>query len=121
MSGDNNAVSCPLCDWTYTPTPFDPRLGEGTLANVFGQGVLLSIAMNNRAAEVEVALRKHLSTHALEEWIRKVVELRTWRENELTYVCKQARLMRGNGDAAREYADDLLAWATNRLNAKGGA
>jgi hypothetical protein len=89
---------------------------------VFGPGVLLNIAQNNRAAEVEAALRKHLSTHALEEWIRKVVELRTWRENELAYVCERANEIRRNREAARPIADDLLAWATNRLqHAVGGA
>ena len=47
-----------------------------------------------------------------------VPDFKTWREHELRYVCEAMRdISRQNGEAARESANDVLAWAENRLRA----
>ena len=51
-----------------------------------------------------------------------VPDFKTWREHELRYVCEAMRdISRQNGEAARESANDVLAWAENRLRAADNA
>lgn len=70
-------IDCPLCDWHYEQPPLDPRLSDETLAGVFGPGIMLRAAINDQARTTETALRAHLSSHKLEEWVGKVTSLQT--------------------------------------------
>ena len=68
-------IHCPLCDWTYTVPPLPAGVDETTLAGVFGPGVMLLSAINQRAADTEVRLSEHFNTHPLVDWLRKVTAL----------------------------------------------
>lgn len=65
-------IKCPLCEWALEQKPLDPRLNADTLAGVFGPGIALQTALNQRAQETERALETHLKTHTLVEWVKKV-------------------------------------------------
>lgn len=69
-------VACPLCAWRHEVKPLDPRLNASTLASVFGPGIMLQNAINQRATETERALEAHLKTHTLVEWVSEVTRLR---------------------------------------------
>lgn len=68
-------IDCPLCDWHYEVPALDPRLGADTLASVFGSGIMLQHAIDSWARKIEELLDKHLKTHSLLEWVRKVSDL----------------------------------------------
>ena len=68
-----NRIDCPLCDWHLDADP--PVVAPATLAHVFGMGVMTAAAVAQHAGQVERDLRKHLETHSLVEWVRKVTEL----------------------------------------------
>lgn len=61
------AVSCPLCDWLYVEP--DVPVPPGTLANVFGPGVMTAVANGQRLQRIEEALRKHTDTHTALEYL----------------------------------------------------
>lgn len=83
-------MNCPLCAWTYAAPPLDPRLNAGTLAGVFGPGVIAQIAANRQAEDTERALQAHLQGHTLVEWVQKVSALE--RENaELRQLAGEVR------------------------------
>lgn len=71
--------ACPVddCDWYLDEAPVDERLGMGTLADVFGFGVIAAHALNERARTVEAELNAHLDSHTVLEWVRTVERLRT--------------------------------------------
>jgi hypothetical protein len=66
-------IKCPLCDWEMDATP--PEVPYNALGEVFGLGVMAQVAYNEHVHKVERELRQHLSSHKLEEWVRKVTEL----------------------------------------------
>lgn len=66
---------CPLCTWTHEVKHLAPGLDENTLAGVFGKGVMLAIARNDRAEAAERALQAHFATHSTVEWVRRVTDL----------------------------------------------
>lgn len=68
-------LQCPVCDWQYLVPPLDAGLGAGTLAGVFGPGIMLNVAINQRNEASECALKAHLETHTLVEWVSKVTKL----------------------------------------------
>lgn len=70
-----STVSCPLCPWTYAIPPLPAGVDTGTLASVFGPGIMLQHAKNRQAEETEERLREHFRGHKLEEWVAKVTEL----------------------------------------------
>ena len=44
-------IHCPLCEWTYTVPSLPAGVDENTLAEVFGPGIMLIQARNQRAAD----------------------------------------------------------------------
>lgn len=64
---------CPLCTWSHEVPPVAP--GPGTLADVFGPGVMMMAAIAQRTQETEKALQAHLSSHQLVEWVQRVSQL----------------------------------------------
>lgn len=69
-------TECPLCAWHYDIPELPAGVGPDTLAGVFGPGIMLQHAINRRLEETEKALRTHLETHKLEEWVKKVSSLK---------------------------------------------
>ena len=68
-------IHCPLCEWTYTVPSLPAGVDENTLAEVFGPGIMLIQARNQRAADTEERLSEHFKTHQLVDWLRKVTAL----------------------------------------------
>lgn len=66
---------CAICDW-YHEEPI-ATVSADALAGVFGPGVMAQVAINRRAGRIEEALEKHLKTHSLIEWVRKVTALQS--------------------------------------------
>lgn len=73
-------IKCPLCAWEHEMPPI--KATADTLAGVFGHGVMMMAAFNERAHATERALNAHLSTHTLVEWVQKVSRL----EHELAVL-----------------------------------
>ena len=69
-------MECPLCDWHYDVPPLPAGVGPDTLAGIFGPGIMFQHAINRRSEDTEKALRDHLQTHKLEEWVKKVSTLK---------------------------------------------
>ena len=70
-----STIRCPLCEWTYTVPPLPAGVDENTLAEVFGPGIMLIQARNERSGETERQLSEHFNTHPLRDWLRKVTDL----------------------------------------------
>ena len=77
-----DTIHCPLCDWTYTEPPLPTGVDENTLAKVFGPGIMLIQARNQRAADTEARLGEHFKTHQLIDWLRKVTALQAQIETQ---------------------------------------
>jgi hypothetical protein len=89
-----HVIYCPLasCHWAHLAEPV--KATPETLAAVFGFGVMQVIEANERARAVEEALRDHLSSHPLEEWVREVTQLRSAaavREQQIRDTLRAAR------------------------------
>ena len=85
-------IHCPLCEWTYTVPPLPAGVDETTLAGVFGPGIMLAQARNQRSAETEARLSEHFQTHELIDWLRKVTALQAQIEQlkaELAMLCEK--------------------------------
>lgn len=68
-------INCPLCEWTYSVPPLDPRITPQTLAGVFGLGIFSQHAMNEHARRIEEVLAAHFATHTAIDWLTKVASL----------------------------------------------
>lgn len=72
---DERTVGCPLCDWTrdVPPVPVSDALGA-----VFGlSGQTLAMIHAEQEAKRTVAdLRRHLSTHPVDDWLTEVLQVR---------------------------------------------
>lgn len=68
-------LKCPLCDWQYELKPLHPDVGPDTLASVFGPGIMLQTALNQRTQDTERALEEHFKKHTTAEWLQKVSSL----------------------------------------------
>jgi hypothetical protein len=71
---------CPLCEW-YHEEPI-ASVSSDALASVFGPGIMAQVAINRCAERIEEALDKHLRTHTLVEWVKKVSSLQ-WELDQL--------------------------------------
>ena len=71
-------IPCPLaaCDWAHIARQPGPEEHPGALADVFGLGVFAATATAQRLRDTEEALRAHLSSHDLAEWVAEVTRLR---------------------------------------------
>ena len=65
-------IKCPICSWTHKVPPIDSRINSGTLADVFGPGVMLLQATNQRSTKAEEIIEKHLKTHTMSEWVNAI-------------------------------------------------
>lgn len=84
-------IKCPLCPWEHDATP--PDVSSNALASVFGYGVMSAIAFNEHLQKTEKAVKDHLGSHSLVEWVRKVSE----QEAELTRLRGEQERKTGRG------------------------
>lgn len=63
-------LKCPLC--TFEHVEILAPISNDALAGVFGTGVMRAAAVAQHHEKIELALRTHLSTHSLAEWVAAV-------------------------------------------------
>ena len=68
--------SCPVddCEWSWMEVPVE--LQRTTLADIFGPGTMLNLAVNQRAQRIEDALAEHFSSHPIADFVRTIMRLR---------------------------------------------
>lgn len=67
---------CPLddCGWQHREEISD--VPEGTLANIFGPGVMSVVAKTQHHQRLERALEAHHATHKAEDYLRTIARLK---------------------------------------------
>lgn len=71
-----DVISCPLddCEWNHAEPVVD--VPANALANIFGPGVMTSVAQVQCAQRIEDALQKHFGGHRADEYLRTITSLR---------------------------------------------
>lgn len=70
-------IHCPIdvCPWSHDVLSLD-HVTEGTLASVFGVGVMMATAHAQREQAVERALETHLKSHSILDWVQCIQRLK---------------------------------------------
>lgn len=78
LEAGTSIYHCPVdgCGWTHIVPPLDPRINGNTLAGAFGPGVMAQVAANQRAEKIERALRDHLKSHDVLDYVRTIQRLK---------------------------------------------
>lgn len=74
--GDRYPCVISTCHW-YLDVPPTPVVDPMVLADVFGPGVMAVEATNQHHAHIERELRRHLSTHTVQEFVTEIGQLKS--------------------------------------------
>lgn len=76
VNGPTSTITCPIdvCTWDIDATP--PQIPPTALAAIFGLGVMTAVSAVENAGRVEQALKRHLDTHPVIDYVRTIAGLR---------------------------------------------